>query len=157
MDGTTMFKTNLIKQKNNVQFIQDSALISRYNELKLFRNSDTENKLCFSIDNLQNNKAIGFYGLSYEFEENQLHLSLDDLSIANDYKEADWLDVVFADLFMQVQQIINQYQDHEPLQVYVYSQEAHIDVADWLEPAVEMACSRLAVNYHIANQAVTES
>lgn len=151
MDGTTMFKTNLIKQKNNVQFIQDEALISRYNQLKLFRNSDTERKLCFSIDNLQNNKAIGFYGLSFDFDANQLHLSLDDLCIADDYKEADWLDVVFADLFMQVQHIISQYQDHEPLQVYVHSQEEHLDVDDWLKPAVEMACQQLDKNYVIAN------
>lgn len=151
MDGNTMFKTNLIKQKNNVQFIQDEALITRYNQLKLFRNSDTESKLCFSIDNLQNNKAIGFYGLSFEIEENQLHLSLDDLCIAHDYQKADWLDAVFADLFIQVQHIINKYQDDEPLQVYVHSQEEHLDVEDWLKPAVEMACQQLDKNHVIAN------
>lgn len=159
MDGTTMLKTHLIKQKNNLKLIQDEALINRYNLFKLFENSETETKLCFSIDHLAINKAIGFYGLSYEFDSNQLHLSLDDLYIASDYRATDWLDVVFADIVVQVQQIVSQYprKAKAQLQVYIYSQEAHIDVADWLEPAVEMACQSLAVNYQIANQALTES
>lgn len=152
LNGNSMLKLEEIKQKNKVNFIKDNTLTSHYKNFKLSTNAPTESQLRFYFNHLQINKAIGFYGLSFEYEnDDTLHLSFDALCIARDYIGSDWVDVLYPHLLHQLKYIVSQYRSEHPLAIYAYVQQEDAHIDELFSVTINVACEALGVDYRRGN------
>lgn len=149
LEGNTMLKIQEIKQANNVKFVNDACIEAEYNSLKEFKNTDTETKLMFTIEDLQVNKAAGFYGLSYDFSDDVLQLSFDSFYIAQDYANAGWDDVLYPQLVHQIQVILASLKPVNGEVLVCLSAQLIEEAEELLIAAVELATTDLKLKYKL--------